>query len=280
MDLPKVLIQDEVRRALLEDLGRAGDLSTQATIDPKTIATGLFVARDAGVVCGFPTRHSHLRLDSRLLFEQKLSDGDHVTPGTIIASVSGNARSILSAERTALNFMCHLSGIATLTSQFVSQITHTDARMCCTRKTIPGFRASQKYAVRCGGGSNHRFGLDDAILIKDNHIAVSGGVTNALEAAKSSAGHLVKIEIEVDTLEQFEEALSTGADCILLDNFSVEGLKESVQINRGRAALEASGGVKLETVRAIAESGVDYISSSQITMSASTFDIGLDIEVR
>ncbi len=281
MDLSKVLIQDEVRRALLEDLGRAGDLSTQATIDPETIATGLFVARDAGVVCGLP--HAALAfeaLDSGLLFEQKLSDGDHVTPGTIIASVSGDARSILSAERTALNFMCHLSGIATLTSRFVSQITHTDARMCCTRKTIPGFRASQKYAVRCGGGSNHRFGLDDAILIKDNHIAVSGGITKALEAAKSFAGHLVKIEIEVDTLEQFEEALSTGADCVLLDNFSVERLKEAVQINRGRAALEASGGVKLDTVRAIAESGVDYISSSQITMSASTFDIGLDIEVR
>lgn len=281
MDLPKVLIQDEVRRALLEDLGRAGDLSTQATIDPETIATGLFVARDAGVVCGLP--HAALAfeaLDSGLLFEQKLSDGDHVTPGTVIASVSGDARSILSAERTALNFMCHLSGIATLTSRFVSQITHTGARMCCTRKTIPGFRASQKYAVRCGGGSNHRFGLDDAILIKDNHIAVSGGITKALEAAKSFAGHLVKIEIEVDTLEQFEEALSTGADCVLLDNFSVERLKEAVQINRGRAALEASGGVKLDTVRAIAESGVDYISSSQITMSASTFDIGLDIEVR
>lgn len=281
MDLSKVLIQDEVRRALLEDLGRAGDLSTQATIDPETIATGLFVARDAGVVCGLP--HAALAfeaLDSGLLFEQKLSDGDHVTPGTVIASVSGDARSILSAERTALNFMCHLSGIATLTSRFVSQITHTDARMCCTRKTIPGFRASQKYAVRCGGGSNHRFGLDDAILIKDNHIAVSGGITKALEAAKSFAGHLVKIEIEVDTLEQFEEALSTGADCVLLDNFSVERLKEAVQINRGRAALEASGGVKLDTVRAIAESGVDYISSSQITMSASTFDIGLDIEVR
>ena len=281
MDLPKVLIQDEVRRALLEDLGRAGDLSTQATIDPETIATGLFVARDAGVVCGLP--HAALAfeaLDSGLLFEQKLSDGDHVTPGTVVASVSGDARSILSAERTALNFMCHLSGIATLTSRFVSQITHTDARMCCTRKTIPGFRASQKYAVRCGGGSNHRFGLDDAILIKDNHIAISGGITQALAAAKSFAGHLVKIEIEVDTLEQFEEALSVGADCVLLDNFSAERLKKAVQINRGRAALEASGGVKLDTVRAIAESGVDYISSSQITMSASTFDIGLDIEVR
>ena len=281
MDLPKVLIQDEVRRALLEDLGRAGDLSTQATIDPGTIATALFVARDAGVVCGLP--HAALAfeaIDSRLLFDQQISDGDHVSPGTVIASVSGHARSILSAERTALNFMCHLSGISTLTSQFVSQIAHTGARMCCTRKTIPGFRASQKYAVRCGGGSNHRFGLDDAILIKDNHIAVAGGITKALKAAKAFAGHLVKIEIEVDTLDQFEEALSAGADCVLLDNFSAERLKEAVQINQGRAALEASGGVKLDTVKAIAESGVDYISSSQITMSASTFDIGLDIELR
>jgi len=281
LDLPKILIQEEVRRALLEDLGRAGDLSTQATIDPGTSAKALFVAREAGVVCGLP--HAGLAfesIDSQLLFDQHVSDGEHVSRGTVIASVSGNARSILSAERTALNFMCHLSGISTLTSQFVTQIAHTEARMCCTRKTIPGFRASQKYAVRCGGGSNHRFGLDDAILIKDNHIAVAGGITKALEAAKAFAGHLVKIEIEVDTLDQFEEALMAGADCVLLDNFSADRLKEAVQINRGRAALEASGGVKLETVKAIAESGVDYISSSQITMSASTFDIGLDIQVR
>ena len=280
MDLPKILIQEEVRRALLEDLGRAGDLSTQATIDPGTSAKALFVAREAGVVCGLP--HAGLAfesIDSQLLFDQHVSDGEHVSRGTVIASVSGHARSILSAERTALNFMCHLSGISTLTSQFVTQIAHTEARMCCTRKTIPGFRASQKYAVRCGGGSNHRFGLDDAILIKDNHIAVAGGITKALEAAKAFAGHLVKIEIEVDTLDQFEEALMAGADCVLLDNFSADRLKEAVQINRGRAALEASGGVKLETVKAIAESGVDYISSSQITMSASTFDIGLDIQV-
>ena len=219
-------------------------------------------------------------IDPQLLFDQKIPDGDQVLPGTVIASVSGHARSILSAERTALNFMCHLSGISTLTSKFVSQIAHTDARMCCTRKTIPGLRASQKYAVRCGGGSNHRFGLDDAILIKDNHIVVAGGITKALTAAKASAGHLVKIEIEVDTLEQFEEALVAGADCVLLDNFSPEQLGEAVRINRDRAALEASGGVKLDTVKAIAESGVDYISSSQITMSASTFDIGLDIELR
>jgi len=280
LDLPKVLIQDEVKRALLEDLGRAGDLSTQATIDSEQIATAMFVARDAGVVCGLP--HAALAfetIDSQLLFDQKISDGEQVSPGTIIASVSGQARSILSAERTALNFMCHLSGISTLTAQFVAQIAHTGARMCCTRKTIPGLRASQKYAVRRGGGSNHRFGLDDAILIKDNHIAVAGGITKALEAAKAVAGHLVKIEIEVDTLDQFEEALIAGADCVLLDNFSADQLREAVQVNRGRAVLEASGGVKLQTVKGIAESGVDFISSSQITMSASTFDIGLDIEV-
>jgi nicotinate-nucleotide pyrophosphorylase (carboxylating) len=281
LDLPKVLIQDEVKRALLEDLGRAGDLSTQATIDSEQIATAMFVARDAGVVCGLP--HAALAfetIDSQLLFDQKISDGEQVSPGTIIASVSGQARSILSAERTALNFMCHLSGISTLTAQFVAQIAHTGARMCCTRKTIPGLRASQKYAVRRGGGSNHRFGLDDAILIKDNHIAVAGGITKALEAAKAVAGHLVKIEIEVDTLDQFEEALIAGADCVLLDNFSADQLREAVQVNRGRAVLEASGGVKLQTVKGIAESGVDFISSSQITMSASTFDIGLDIQVR
>lgn len=280
MDLPTVLIQEEVKRALLEDLGRAGDLSTQATIESHKFATALFVARDNGVVCGLPhATEAFERINPQLDFERRVPDGTRVAAGTVIASVSGNARSILSAERTALNFLCHLSGIATLTSEFVSQIAHTKARICCTRKTIPGLRASQKYAVRCGGGSNHRFGLDDAILIKDNHIAVAGGVTKSLQAAKTFAGHLVKIEIEVDTLDQFEEALSSGADCILLDNFSTDLLREAVVINQDRAVLEASGGVKLNTVKAIAESGVDYISSSQITMSASTFDIGLDIEL-
>lgn len=280
MDLPTVLIQEEVKRALLEDLGRAGDLSTQATIESHKFATALFVARDNGVVCGLPhATEAFERINPQLDFERRVPDGTRVAAGTVIASVSGNARSILSAERTALNFLCHLSGIATLTSEFVSQIAHTKARICCTRKTIPGLRASQKYAVRCGGGSNHRFGLDDAILIKDNHIAVAGGVTKSLQAAKTFAGHLVKIEIEVDTLDQFEEALSSGADSILLDNFSTDLLREAVVINQDRAVLEASGGVKLNTVKAIAESGVDYISSSQITMSASTFDIGLDIEL-
>lgn len=280
MDLPTVLIQEEVKRALLEDLGRAGDLSTQATVESHKFATALFVARDNGVVCGLPhATEAFERINPQLDFERRVPDGTRVAAGTVIASVSGNARSILSAERTALNFLCHLSGIATLTSEFVSQIAHTKARICCTRKTIPGLRASQKYAVRCGGGSNHRFGLDDAILIKDNHIAVAGGVTKSLQAAKTFAGHLVKIEIEVDTLDQFEEALSSGADSILLDNFSTDLLREAVVINQDRAVLEASGGVKLNTVKAIAESGVDYISSSQITMSASTFDIGLDIEL-
>ncbi len=273
-------MKEEVERALSEDLGRAGDLSTQATIEPHKRATANFIARADGVVCGL--QHATVAfecIDPQLDFEHRVSDGTRVSAGTVIASVSGNARPILSAERTALNFLCHLSGIATLTSEFVSQIAQTKSRICCTRKTIPGLRASQKYAVRCGGGSNHRFGLDDAILIKDNHIAVAGGITKSLRAARSFAGHLVKIEIEVDTLEQFEEALLSGADCILLDNFATDLLYKAVRINQGRATLEASGGVKLDTVKAIAESGVDYISSSQITMSASTFDIGLDIEL-
>lgn len=280
MELKKVQIRDEVERALLEDLGRAGDLSSQATIGPKNIVSALFVSRDEGVICGLSHAAVAFELmDSRLKFAPVVSDSDSVAENTVIATVSGNARSVLSAERTALNFLCHLSGIATITSKFVTAISHTTSKICCTRKTIPGLRASQKFAVRCGGGSNHRFGLDDAILIKDNHISVAGGVTKALEAARSFAGHLVKIEIEVDTIEQFEEAIRAGADCILLDNFSVERLKEAVFISQGRAVLEASGGVKLHSVKTIAESGVDYISSSQITMSAPTFDIGLDIAV-
>jgi len=280
-ELPDLLIEDDVRRTLLEDWGRAGDVTTQATILPGAMATAQFVAREPGVVCGL----SHARLafhltDSSLLFSPQVADGDAVEAGTLIAEVTGRARAILSAERTALNFMCHLSGIASLTRTFVEQIAHTNARMCCTRKTLPGLRASQKYAVRCGGAWNHRFGLDDAMLIKDNHIAVSGSITGALTKARAFAGHLLAIEIEVDTLVQLEEALEAGAHCVLLDNFSPERLAEAVAITAGRAKLEASGGIRLSTVKAVAESGVDYISSSQLTMAAPTLDIGLDIGLR
>jgi nicotinate-nucleotide pyrophosphorylase (carboxylating) len=279
-ELPDLLIEDDLRRTLLEDWGRAGDVTTQATILPDAQATAQFIAREAGTVCGL----AHARLafhltDPSLLFQVHVGDGGQVEPGTLIAEVSGRARAILSAERTALNFMCHLSGISSLTAQFVQRIAHTEARMCCTRKTLPGLRASQKYAVRCGGAWNHRFGLDDAMLIKDNHIAVCGSITGALARAQAFAGHLLSIEIEVDTLSQLEEALSAGATCVLLDNFTSARLTEAVKLTAGRAKLEASGGIRIDTVQAVAESGVDYISSSQLTMAAPTLDIGLDIGV-
>jgi nicotinate-nucleotide pyrophosphorylase (carboxylating) len=280
IELPSILFSEDVQRSLREDLGRAGDLSTLATIGVDQMADAAFVAREGGVVCGLVHAQKAFELiDPALKFEILMPDGSIVSPGDAVARVTGRARPILFAERTALNFACHLSGIATMTARYVSEIAHTHARMCCTRKTIPGMRTSQKYAVRCGGGWNHRFGLDDAILIKDNHIAVAGGIEAALRGANAFAGHLVKIEIEVDTLSQLDEALTHGADCILLDNFETASLIEAVQLTAGRAKLEASGGVRLSSVREIAETGVDYISSSQLTMSAETFDIGLDIAV-
>lgn len=280
IELPSILFSEDVQRSLREDLGRAGDLSTLATIGVDQMADAAFVAREGGVVCGLVHAQKAFELiDPSLKFEILMPDGSIVSPGDTVARVTGRARPILFAERTALNFACHLSGIATMTARYVSEIAHTHARMCCTRKTIPGMRTSQKYAVRCGGGWNHRFGLDDAILIKDNHIAVAGGIEAALRGANAFAGHLVKIEIEVDTLSQLDEALTHGADCILLDNFETASLIEAVQLTAGRAKLEASGGVRLSSVREIAETGVDYISSSQLTMSAETFDIGLDIAV-
>ncbi len=195
------------------------------------------------------------------------------------ARIEGPARALLSAERVALNFLGHLSGIATSTSLFAAQIAHTKAEIVCTRKTTPGLRAFEKYAVKCGGGANHRFGLDDAILIKDNHIAVAGGVTRAIRAAKAFAGHLLKIEVEVDTLDQLKEALDAGPDVVMLDNMSPDTLRKAVGLTDGRALLEASGGIELDTVKAVAESGVDLISSGWITHSAPVLDLGLDIEI-
>jgi nicotinate-nucleotide pyrophosphorylase (carboxylating) len=209
-----------------------------------------------------------------------VEDGESVVRGDVVARVSGNARLVLSAERVALNFLNPLSGVASLTRTYVDAIADTGARICDTRKTAPGLRAFQKYAVRCGGGWNHRYGLDDAILIKDNHIAVAGGVTAALKAAQAFAGHMVAIEIEVETLEQLEEALAAGAKCVLLDNMDNDLLRQAVALNAGRAKLEASGRVQLGRVRSIAETGVDYISTSQITISAPPLDLGLDISIK
>ncbi|MEI2297516.1 carboxylating nicotinate-nucleotide diphosphorylase [Ensifer sp. MJa1] len=293
-ELPALMIEDQVRAALSEDLGRAGDITTLSTIGPDLTATAGMNVRDTGVVAGLDLARAAFRLvDPSIRFEALVADGDRVTPGTAIARISGRARGLLSAERVGLNFLMHLSGIATYTAKFADEIAHTRAKVCCTRKTIPGLRALEKYAVRLGGGSNHRYGLDDAVLIKDNHIAVSGGVASAVHAARAYCGHLVKVEIEVDGLEQMREALTAAPDVILLDNMGPALLAEAVAVNRAhwqlsadayaldprRTRLEASGNVKIDTVRAIAESGVDYISTSKITMAAPTLDIGLDVVI-
>ncbi len=283
-ELPGLMVEEQVRAALLEDLGRAGDITSNATIGPDKQATAQMNSREAGVIAGLPLAAAAFRLTNpEMRFEALAVDGARVEPGTMIARISGPARGLLSAERVALNYLMHLSGIATHTARFADAIAHTKAKVTCTRKTIPGLRAVEKYAVRCGGGSSHRYGLDDAILIKDNHIAVAGGIAEALKAAKAFAGHLVGIEIEVDTLEQFAQVLAEGADVCLLDNMAPDMLREAVAMNTsrgaGRITLEASGNVNLDTIKAIAESGVDYISTSKITMAAPTLDIGLDMAI-
>ncbi|MBX8813490.1 carboxylating nicotinate-nucleotide diphosphorylase [Pseudochrobactrum algeriensis] len=276
--LPRPLVEEAVRNALLEDLGRAGDITSHATIAPEKQATAILTSREDGVLAGLDfVRAAFAQIDSSLEVSVAVTDATRIKAGQEIVRISGNARSILSAERVALNYLMVLSGIATYTARFADKIAHTQAKICDTRKTMPGMRSFAKYAVRCGGGANHRFGLDDAVLIKDNHIAVAGGVKQAIEAARSFVGHLVKIEVEVDTLEQMAEALSVQADVILLDNMPPETLVKAVEINAGRAKLEASGNINFDTLKAVAETGVDYISTSKITMSAPTLDVGLDI---
>jgi nicotinate-nucleotide pyrophosphorylase (carboxylating) len=278
--LPTILIEAAVRAALLEDLGRAGDITSNATIPPDAKAVATLSTREDGVLAGIEFARTAFRLiDPSLSFDARLEDGAALKKGDIIAVVSGPARSLLSGERVALNFLMHLSGIASYTALFAAKIAHTKARVTCTRKTLPGLRAFEKYAVRIGGGSTHRYGLDDAILIKDNHIAVTGGVSKAIRAGKAFAGHLVKVECEVISLEQLREAMEENPDVILLDNMSPELLEKAVKIANGKVILEASGGISLDTIKAVAETGVDYISTSKITMSAPTLDVGLDVEI-
>ena len=278
--LPKLLVADAVRAALMEDLGRAGDITTQATIPAGVRAKAVIEARDDGVIAGLAlAREAFAQIDAGIVFEPCVEDGAHIAPGVIVAHLQGPARAMLSAERVALNYLGHLSGVATLTRRFALKILHTKAKVCDTRKTTPLLRAFEKYAVRCGGGANHRFGLDAAILIKDNHIAIAGGVANALRAAKAFTGHLVKIEIEVDRLDQLREVLAEGADAVLLDNMPPEMLREAVAIIDGRMICEASGGVRLETIAAIAETGVDLISAGALTHSARAMDLSLDVVV-
>ena len=275
--LAEVLLKPLVEAALTEDLGRRGDVTSQATIPADMQAQLQIKARQAGVICGMDlARLSFALVDAQIEFIAQVVDGETVAAGTVLAIVSGNARHLLTAERTALNFMTHLSGIATATRQIVDSVAEYPAQITCTRKTIPGLRTVQKYAVRCGGGRNHRLGLDDAILIKDNHIAIAGDIKTAIQQAQDFAGHLIPIEVEVDTLEQLEQALETGVSLVLLDNMSPETLSKAVTMCKGRAKTEASGGITPETVQAVAETGVDFIAMGYLTHSTTALDIGLD----
>ena len=278
--LSPLAIDDVVNRALDEDLGRAGDVTSIATIAEDARAHAVLVARRAGRIAGLPLAVATFRkLAPEIQIEVDIRDGAAVSAGAQILRIKAPARAVLAGERTALNFVGRLSGVATLTADYVRHTAGTKARICCTRKTTPGLRALEKYAVRCGGGFNHRFGLDDAILIKDNHIAVAGGIRAVLARARANVGHLVKIEIEVDTLDQLVDVLGTGlADAVLLDNMDIPTLSEAVRLARGRVMLEASGGVTLNSIAEIAATGVDYISSGALTHSAPNFDVALDID--
>ena len=283
MNLPHLsplVVEPLVRTALLEDLGLAGDITSNAVVPEDHRSAMLFSLRQPGVIAGLDVAEMAFRLvDPDVTFERLTRDGQFLEKGSDIARVSGSSRSILAGERTALNFLGHLSGIATATANLVKAVAGTGASIVCTRKTTPGLRALQKYAVRAGGGMNHRFALYDAVLIKDNHIAVAGGVREAIERAKAGAGHMVKIEVEVDTLQQLDEAMAVGVDAVLLDNMSPAQLREAVSIIDGRAISEASGGITPETVAAVAASGVDLISVGWTTHSAPNLDIGLDFEL-
>ncbi len=275
--LPAIILDPIVRLALAEDLGRAGDLTSDATIAANTSMVAEIRAREPGRLAGLDAAIHALRLiDEGVSVTVDTRDGAVLQPGQTIACLSGPARSILTAERTMLNFIGRLSGVATLTAAYVEQVAHTNAKIVCTRKTTPGHRALEKRAVRCGGGTSHRYGLDDAILIKDNHIAACGSIEKAVELARAYAGHLRMVEVEVDTLDQLRAVLPLGPDAVLLDNMSIDALREAVALVDGACTTEASGGVTLETVSAIAQTGVDVISVGALTHSAPNLDVGLD----
>ncbi|CAA2157962.1 putative nicotinate-nucleotide pyrophosphorylase [carboxylating] [Methylobacterium brachiatum] len=278
LPLPRLLVEPVVRAALVEDLGRAGDITTDAIVPPGERMRGVIASRQAGVISGTDAASIAFALiDPAVTVTVERGDGARVSPGDVVLRLEGPARAILTAERVALNLLCRMSGVATATNGLVEAARpHGKASIVCTRKTTPGLRALEKHAVRAGGGSNHRFGLDDAVLIKDNHVAVAGGIVPAIERARARAGHLVKIECEVDSLDQLEEALSIGVDAVLLDNMGPDLLTRAVAMIDGRALSEASGRITRETVGAVAASGVDLISCGWITHSAAIIDLGLD----
>lgn len=277
--LPRLIVEPAVRAALSEDLGLAGDITSTAVIPAEHRSRVVMAARKAGVIAGLDAAELAFQLvDPAITMTRHIPDGAAVKPGDTIATIEGPSRGLLTAERTALNFLGHLSGIATVTAGIVAAIEGSKASVVCTRKTTPGLRALEKYAVRAGGGTNHRFALYDAVLIKDNHIAIAGGVAEAIRRAREGVGHMVKIEVEVDTLDQLHEAMEIGADAVLLDNMTPDQLREAIAIVAGRAITEASGGITPETAAAIAASGVDLLSIGWITHSAPTLDIGLDFQ--
>lgn len=273
---PHHLVEEVVKNSLKEDLSDAGDITTNACVPHDAITSASIVARKPGAISGLTLAMEAFHLNHVITFRCEKNDGDVVVAGDFVAHIEGPARGILTAERVALNFLGHLSGIATATAELVDAVKGTNAKIVCTRKTTPGLRAFEKYAVRCGGGHNHRFGLYDAVMIKDNHIAAVGGIAKAVAAARDAVGHTVKIEVEIDGLDQLDAALGAGADIILLDNMSPDDMRKAVAKTAGRAVLEASGNVTVDTVRAIAETGVDIISSGWITHSAPCLDLGLD----
>jgi nicotinate-nucleotide pyrophosphorylase (carboxylating) len=276
--LPPLLYEPIVRRALEEDLGRAGDLTSDAILPPEQRAEAVLVARKAGRIAGLVASTSAFRLlDPAMDVELRTKDGRDAAAGETLAVVRGPARSLLSAERTTLNLLGRLCGVATATRDLVALVAPYHTRIVCTRKTTPGLRALEKYAVKAGGGSNHRFGLDDAVLIKDNHVALAGGIRPAVERARAYVGHLVKIELEVDTLDHLREALDLGVDVVLLDNMSLETLKEAVILAKGKALTEASGGITPQTAPAVAATGVDMISVGWLTHSSPALDVALDV---
>ncbi|GBE43664.1 MAG TPA: carboxylating nicotinate-nucleotide diphosphorylase [Rhizobiales bacterium] len=274
---PALQAERAVKAALEEDLGLAGDITTQATVCENTRAEAAIVARAPGRIAGLQCAEAAFGMcDRSVKYENVIADGADAAPGQTLAHVSGPAAGILTGERVALNFLCHLSGIATATRAFANAVEGTQAHICCTRKTTPGLRALEKYAVRAGGGQNHRFGLFDAVLIKDNHIAAAGGIETAVKRVRAHAGHMIQVEVEVDTLEQLGEVLSLDVDAVLLDNMSLGDLTEAVRRANGKVLTEASGGVNLENVREIAETGVDLISVGSLTHSPKALDLGLD----
>lgn len=276
--LPNYIVREAVQRALAEDIGR-GDITTDALIDGGVAASARLMAREGGIVAGLDLAEAAFRgVEPDITFERLVQDGQPVQAGNVIARISGSARALLSAERVALNFMTHMSGIASLTGNYVAAVAGTKARIVDTRKTLPGLRVFEKYAVRMGGGANHRFALDDAAMIKDNHIVAAGGIGPAIRQVRAATGHMVKICCEVDRIDQIEEALGAGVDVLLLDNMGPETLAEAVRLIAGRATAEASGKVSLETVAAIAASGIDVISVGRLTHSAPALDIALDFD--